>query len=126
MKTHTFTDEDFAKFKAKVEQLIDTLGLHDWHVTISHQQIGDRVAAQTQCNHVARHASIRLTKQNEGDFGIEWRDSINRVRDKKNNVGRLHRNECPLTRAFRKVRIWLGSDTARIDDLKWGRAQLAN
>lgn len=72
MKTHTFTDEDFAKFKAKVEQLINTLGLHDWHVTISHEQIGDRVAAQTQCNHVARHASIRLTKQNEGDFGIEW------------------------------------------------------
>jgi hypothetical protein len=72
MKIHTFTDEDFAEFKAKAEELINTFGLHEWHVTISHEQIGDRVAAQTSCNHVARHASIRLTKQNEGDFGIEW------------------------------------------------------
>ena len=72
MKIHTFTDEDFIKFKAKAEELINTFGLHEWHVTISHEQIGDRVAAQTSCNHVARHASIRLAKQNEGDFGIEW------------------------------------------------------
>ena len=72
MKTKIFSDEEFDRFAAKVEELIEKLGLHDWHVTVSHEQIGDRVAAQTQCNHVAKHASIRLTKQSEGDFGIEW------------------------------------------------------
>lgn len=72
MKTKIFTDKDFAKFKARAEELINTFGLHEWHITISHEQIGGNVTAQTTCNHVARHASIRLTRQNDGEFGIEW------------------------------------------------------
>lgn len=72
MKTHTFTDEDFEKFKARVEDLINVFGLHEWHLTITHDQIGDRVTAQTQYNSVAHTASIRLTKHTEGDFGLEW------------------------------------------------------
>lgn len=72
MKIHTFTEEDFAVFKAKVEELVNKFGLHEWYLTITHEQIGDRVSAQTQYNLVAHTASIRLTKQCEGDFGLLW------------------------------------------------------
>ena len=55
-----------------------------------------------------------------GDLGIKRSDAIYRVRYKENDVGGLHRNEGPLSRAFRKIRVRLGSDTTRIHDLKWG------
>jgi len=72
MKTKIFTDKDFAKFKARVLELVDKFGLHEWHLMITHEQIGDRVTAQTQYNVVAHTACIRLTKQVEGDFGLLW------------------------------------------------------
>lgn len=72
MKTKIFTDDDFAVFEAKVRELIHLFGMYEWHLTITHEQIGDRVCAQTQYNIVAKTASIRLTKQAEGDFGLLW------------------------------------------------------
>lgn len=72
MKTHVFTEAEFVTFKAKVEWLVEKFGLRDWHLMITHEQIGDRVCAQTQYNVVAKTASIRLTQQVEGDFGLLW------------------------------------------------------
>lgn len=72
MKTKTFTDNDFKKFKAKCEQLIQKFGLQDWHLTFAHEQIGNGVSAQTQYNTTAHHASLRLTITTEGDYGLEF------------------------------------------------------
>ena len=72
MRTKIFTDDDFAAFEAKVRELIHLFGMYEWHLMIAHEQIGDRVCAQTQYNVVAKTASIRLTKQVEGDFGLLW------------------------------------------------------
>lgn len=71
MKTQTFTPEDFTRFKAKVEALIEQFGLRDWHLTLLHEQIGDRTIAQTQYNLIAKSACIRLTINSEGDYGHE-------------------------------------------------------
>jgi hypothetical protein len=72
MKTHTFTADDFEVFKAKVLSLVEQMGLTEWHLSIKHEQIGERIAAQTQYNTVGKNASIRLTLNTEGDYGIEW------------------------------------------------------
>lgn len=72
MKTKVFTEQDFLQFEAKVNALVDLFGLREWHLMVTHEQIGDRVCAQTQYNIVAKTASIRLTKQVEGDFGLLW------------------------------------------------------
>jgi hypothetical protein len=70
MKTHTFTPSDFERFTAKVQWLVHEMGLTEWNLTITHEQIGDRVAAQTQYNTVSKNAVIRLTINSEGDFGL--------------------------------------------------------
>ena len=70
MKTHTFTANDFEIFKARVLSLVEQLGLTEWNLSITHEQIGDRVAAQTNYNSVSKNASIRLTINTEGDFGM--------------------------------------------------------
>lgn len=72
MKTKIFTDEEFSTFRARIQYLVDKFGMHEWHLMVTHEQIGDRVCAQTQYNVVAKTASIRLTKQVEGDFGLLW------------------------------------------------------
>lgn len=72
MKIHTFTPEDFEKFKVKVQSLLDTFGMHEWNVTIAQEQIGDRVNAQATYNNNTKNASIRLTINAEGDFGMVW------------------------------------------------------
>lgn len=72
MKTHTFTPQDFELFKAKVQSLLDAFGMYEWHVTVAHEQIGDRVCAQTTYNNTSKNASIRLTINAEGDFGLLW------------------------------------------------------
>ena len=70
MKTHTFTANDFEIFKARVLSLVEQLGLTEWNLSITHEQIGSGVAAQTQYNTVSKNASIRLTINAEGDFGF--------------------------------------------------------
>jgi hypothetical protein len=70
MKTYTFTPEDFDKFTAKVQSLINELGMTEWHLTLSHEQIGDRVVAQTSYNTVSKNAIVRLTINAEGEFGF--------------------------------------------------------
>jgi hypothetical protein len=70
LKTYTFTALDFEKFETKVHSLINDVGLTEWHLSITHEQIGSGVAAQTQYNTVSKNASIRLTINAEGDFGF--------------------------------------------------------
>ena len=61
-----------------------------------------------------------------GHFGIQRRNTINGVRNEKNNVGGLHRNESPFSCALCKIRVGLGSNAARIDDLKRRGAEFAD
>ena len=70
MKTHTFTPSDFKHFAAKVQWLVSKMGLTEWHLSITHEQIGSGVAAQTQYNTVSKNASIRLTINSDGDYGF--------------------------------------------------------
>jgi hypothetical protein len=70
VKTHIFLASDFKRFAAKVQSLINELGMTEWHLSITHEQIGGGVAAQTQYNTVSKIASIRLTINSEGDFGF--------------------------------------------------------
>jgi hypothetical protein len=70
VKTHVFVPSDFKRFAAKVQSLINELGMTEWHLTITHEQIGGGVAAQTQYNTVSKNASIRLSVNTEGDFGF--------------------------------------------------------
>ena len=70
MKTYAFTPSDFERFAAKVQSLVSEMGLTEWHLSITHEQIGSGVAAQTQYNTVSKNASIRLTINAEGDFGF--------------------------------------------------------
>lgn len=70
MKQHTFTDADFEEFRTQIHRMLDLLGIIDWHVTIEHAQIGDRVTAQIQANPVTKSAYFRLTKSTEGDYGF--------------------------------------------------------
>ena len=72
MKTKVFTSSDFKTFKQEVERLVGALGLSDWDLSISHEQIGDNCCAQTHYDDTAKIASIRLTIQVEGDYGLEW------------------------------------------------------
>jgi len=70
MKTHTFTPSDFKHFAAKVQWLVSKMGLTEWHLSITHEQIGSGVAAQTQYNTISKNASIRLTIHSDGDYGF--------------------------------------------------------
>lgn len=70
MKTYTYTPADFERFTAKVQSLVSDMGLTDWNLQITHEQIGDRVAARTCYDTVSKTASIRLTINIEGDFGL--------------------------------------------------------
>ena len=44
--------------------------MHDWHVTVLHEQIGAGVNAQVQYNPKAKSACFRLSISSEGDFGF--------------------------------------------------------
>lgn len=70
MKICTFTPSDFERFTAKVQSLVSDMGLTEWNLQITHEQIGDRVTAQTSYNTVSKAALIRLTINTEGDFGL--------------------------------------------------------
>ncbi len=70
MKAYTFTPSDFKHFAAKVQWLVSKMGLTEWNLSITHEQIGSGVAAQTQYNTVSKNASIRLTINSEGDYGF--------------------------------------------------------
>jgi hypothetical protein len=72
MRTTTFTPEDFEIFKARVLELVDKFAMHDWHITVLHEQIGSGVSANTQYDTVAKNACFRLTIHPEGDYGIVW------------------------------------------------------
>ena len=55
MTPHTFTDEDFKVYEACVRYWLDAFGITDWHVTITHDQIGRGTSAQTQYNTTAKN-----------------------------------------------------------------------
>ena len=70
MKVHTFTENDFKLYQAAILRWLDEFGITEWHVTITHEQIGQGVSAQTQYNTVSKSVSFRLTHNTEGDFGM--------------------------------------------------------
>lgn len=70
MTPHTFTEYDFAEYEAAVLHWLDAFGITDWHVTITHDQIGRGINAQTQYNTTAKNVSFRLTHNTEGDYGM--------------------------------------------------------
>jgi len=70
MKQHTFTGDEFKEFSDRIYHWMNAFGITDWHVTIEHVQIGDRVAAQTQANPISKSVSFRLTQSIEGDYGF--------------------------------------------------------
>ena len=70
MKIYTFTPADFERFTTKVQSFVSDMGLTEWSLQITHEQIGDRVAAQTSYNTFSKNALIRLTINIEGDFGF--------------------------------------------------------
>jgi len=70
MQQHSFSKEDFAVFEQCIHDWLGRFGITDWHVTIEHTQIGERVTAQTQANPVNKSVSFRLTQSTEGDYGF--------------------------------------------------------
>lgn len=46
-------------------------GMHDWVVSVLHDQIGDGVIAQVQYRANAKSACFRLTKHAEFDYGFD-------------------------------------------------------
>lgn len=69
MKTYTYTPADFQRFRTKVQSLVSDIGLTEWNLQITHEQIGDRVAARTSYDTVSKIASIKLTINIECNFG---------------------------------------------------------
>lgn len=70
MTPHTFTSEDFSAFKQAVHYWLNKFGISEWHVTVLHDQIGDRNNAQCQYNTTTKNVCFRLTINTEGDYGM--------------------------------------------------------
>lgn len=71
MKSHEFTPSDFARFERAVRDYMSALGIHDWAVTIQHDQIGEGIMAQVQYKALGKSACFRLTKHTEFDYGLD-------------------------------------------------------
>jgi hypothetical protein len=121
MKIYTFTPAEFERFTAKVQSLVSDMGLTEWNLQIIHEQIGDRVIARTTYDTVSKIASIRLTINIEGDFGVvtdverlaihevlhlllaDWGETVAKMRDANHELA-IAQEHAVLNRLMRFIK----------------------
>jgi hypothetical protein len=60
---HKFTDADFAEFQNASLRLLKALGMNNWTLTFTAEELGRGVSARTRCGLVTREAEFTLTSR---------------------------------------------------------------